>query len=170
MNECGKPRSTERIQPVWWVMGHPHPPTMESAQDRNHPSVSSPPVNITFHRPFYVGSQLLPFPKVMTWWMIFCGFDRTTRQISGTNATNIASETAVCLKWFTSDDKTWCSWRNVRNDSKRKPGGKLWDWAVGRSWPSGTAQIRSLEDTRGLDSIHFFPIFTLPFSGWRLLK
>ena len=28
----------------------------------------------------------------------------------------------------------------------------------------------SLEGTRGLDSIHVFPISTLPFSGWRLLK
>ena len=123
-----------------------------------------------FIGPFYVGSQLLPFPKVITWWIIFCWFDRTTRQISGTRATNIASKTAIPLKCFTSDDNTWCSWRNVRNDSKWKPEGKFWDWALGRSWPSEIAQIRSLEDIRGLDSIHFFPHFHSSFFRLKVIK
>ena len=123
-----------------------------------------------FIGPFYVGSQVLPFPKVMTWWMIFCWFDRTTRQISGTRATNIASKTAVRLKWFPSADKTWCSWRNVRNDSKRKPGGKLWGWAVGRAWPSETAQNQILRGHQRTRQRSFSPHFHSSFFRLEVIK
>ena len=47
----------------WWVMNHPHLPAMESAQYWNYPSVSSPPVNITFHRPFLCRVTVTPLSQ-----------------------------------------------------------------------------------------------------------